>query len=250
MLVLFVLAMQVSADPGKALADLQSAIRTNPSKESNYTDLGNLLLSTQNFKEAAVVLEHARTRFPQSAQAALSLGVAYYGQRRFDDAIAAFLDAAKLDPDAEQPVAFLDRMLDTAGSRESEMAEAFSAYAKRQPKNFLGHYLVGKVTKSEPELRRAIALNPKCSDCYVELGGVQESQRAFDEAAKSYTAAARLSPRDPVPHYRLSRVYARLGDAEKASAERALHEKLAAAEQAELDRRQAATRHLDLKVQP
>lgn len=250
MVALLLLAAQISADPAKALAKLQDAIRADPSKESNYTDLGNLLLSTQNFREAAIVLEHTRAKFPHSAQAALSLGVAYYGQRRFDDAITAFLEAAKLDPDAEQPVAFLGRVLDNAGARQQEVAEAFDAFAKRQPKNFLGHYLSGKLTKSETSLRRAIALNARCADCYVELGGLQESKRAFAEAEKSYLAAARLNPKDPAPHYRLSRVYARLGEAEKAAAERARHEKLAAAEQEELDRRQAATRHLDIKVQP
>jgi tetratricopeptide (TPR) repeat protein len=250
MVALLLLAAQISADPAKALAELQRAIRADPSKESNYTDLGNLLLRTQNFKEAAIVLEHTRARFPQSAQAALSLGVAYYGQRRFDDAISAFLDAAELDPDAEQPIAFLGRVLDNAGAREEKIRDAFSVYAKRQPRSFLGHFLLGKASQSEPELRRAIALNSRCGDCFLELGAVQESKREFVEAEKSYRAAARLNPRDPVPHYRLSRVYSRLGDAEKAAAERALHEKLAAAEQAELDRRQAATRHLDLKVQP
>lgn len=250
MVVVLFLVAQLSADPAKALVELQNAIRADPSKESNYTDLGNLLLGTQNFKEAVIVLEHARERFPQSAQAALSLGVAYYGQRRFDDAITAFLDAAKLDPDAEQPVAFLGRMLDSAATRETELAGIFAAFAKRQPKSFLGHYLFGKVTKSEPDLRRAITLNPRCGDCYVELGGVLESKRNFADAEKSYLAAARLSPKDPVPHYRLSRVYARLGSTEKAAAERELHQKLAAEQQAELDRRQAAARHMDIKVQP
>jgi tetratricopeptide (TPR) repeat protein len=250
MVVVLLLAAQLSADPAKALVEIQNAIQANPEIEGNYTDLGNLLLGTQNFKEAAIVLEHTRTKFPTSAQAALSLGVAYYGQRRFEDAVGAFIDAAKLDPDTEQPIAFLGRMLDHAGGREAEVNELFAAYAKRHPKNYLGHYLSGKVTQSESELRKALALNPACAGCQLELGGIQESQKQLAEAAKSYRAAARLSPKDPIPHYRLSRVYQRLGEKEKAAAERALHEKLAAEEQAELDRRQAAARHMDIKVNP
>src|SRR5215510_10844683 len=81
------------ADPARAVVELQEAIRKEPGKESLYTDLGNLLLETQNFKEAITVLEYARPRFPESAQIPLSLGVAYYGQRRFADAVDAFLQA-------------------------------------------------------------------------------------------------------------------------------------------------------------
>ena len=52
-----------------------------------------------------------------------------------------------------------------------------------------------------------------------------------------------------MPHYRLARLYDRTGQSEKAAAERALHEKLSAEEKAELERRQAATKHLKLQVQ-
>jgi len=74
-------AAMPATSPAQALTELQQAIRTHPEIESNYTDLGNLLLRTHNFNEAAVVLEAARKRFPDSAQAALSSGVAYYGLR-------------------------------------------------------------------------------------------------------------------------------------------------------------------------
>src|SRR5262245_58475673 len=96
-----------SSDPAKAVITLQEAIRREPDRESNYTDLGNLLLRTQNFPQAVTILEAARIRFPKSPQVVLSLGVAYYGQRRFPDAVDAFLAAGRLAPEAEQPVAFL-----------------------------------------------------------------------------------------------------------------------------------------------
>src|SRR5262245_14963726 len=86
-------AASSSADPARAVVELQQAIRKNPQIESNYTELGNLLLRTQNFSEAILVLDAARAKFPNSAQAALSAGVAYYGLRRFPESVAAFLDA-------------------------------------------------------------------------------------------------------------------------------------------------------------
>ncbi len=244
------LAAQISADPATAVRELQAAIQAEPAKESNYTDLGNLLLSTQNFREAEIVLKHARTRFPQSAQAALSLGVAHYGQRQFPEAVGSFLDANKLDPDAEQPIAFLGRTLEHAGDRQPEVVEAFASFSRAHPKNFLGFFLSGKASHSEAALRKAIELNPGFWESHLELGNLLEASHDFAGAARSYQAAAKLAPKNPVPHYRLSRVYARMGDPAKASAERALHEKLSSDEKAELDRRQAAARHLDLKVNP
>jgi len=240
----------LSSSPAQAVVELQDAIRKNPQIESNYTDLGNVLLSTQNFSEAALVLEAAKARFPGSAQVALSLGVAYYGLRRFPDSVAAFLDAGKLDRNAEQPVAFLSRMSENWADRKDDVVRLFTAYAKNHPGNALAHFALGRATADAAELRQAIKLNPRIADAHMELGAVLETQRDLVGAIAAFRRAAELGPKNPIPHYRLSRLYARTGDAARAEAERALHEKLSAQEKAELDRRQAATQHLQLTVRP
>jgi tetratricopeptide (TPR) repeat protein len=240
----------VSSDPARAVLELQQAIRNNPQIESNYTDLGNILLATQNFNEAALVLETARKKFPTSAQAALSAGVAYYGLRRFDDAVGAFLDAGKLAPDIEQPIAFLYRMPENWGPRKDDVVALFTSFSKNHPRSAIGHLALGKATGDAAELEKASQLETRRPEPYIELGIVRESKKEFPAAIAAFRRAAELSPKDPVPHYRLSRLYARTGDTQRAEAERQLHEKLAAEEKAELDRRQAATKHLDLKVRP
>ncbi len=235
-------------DPAKVVAALQEAIRKNPEVESNYTNLGNLLLRTQNFPEAAMVLEATRKRFPQSAQAAVSLGVAYYGQRRFSDAVATFLEASHLDRDAEQPIAFLNRMSEHWGDRKAEVIDLFAGFANGHPQSALAHLALGRAKSNAAELRRAIALNPRMADAHFELGIVLESQKDFPNAIAAFQKSAQLSPRNPTPHYRLFRVYSRTGDTAKAETERTLHEKLSAEETAELDRRQSATKHMEMKV--
>jgi tetratricopeptide (TPR) repeat protein len=238
------------ASPAKALEDLQSAIRKNPGIESNYTDLGNLLLRTLNFQEAVLVLEPARAKFPESAQVALSLGVAYYGLRRFSDSVTAFLDAGRLNPDAEQPIVFLSRMPENWGERKPDVVALFAAFAKKHPQSALGHFVLGSATRNADELRKAIRLNPRIAEAHIELGTILEAEKDFPAAILAFRRAAVLAPKNPIPHYRLSRLYARTGDSERAEAERALHEKLSAEEKAELDRRQAATPHLQLTVRP
>jgi Flp pilus assembly protein TadD len=79
---------------------------------------------------------------------------------------------------------------------------------------------------------------------------VLERRRDFPAAIAAFRQAAELAPKNPIPHYRLARLYARTGDSARADTERALHEKLSAEEKAELDRRQAATKHLRLTVRP
>lgn len=238
------------ASPAEALVNLQQAIRKNPEVESNYTDLGNLLLRTHNFKEAALVLEHARKRFPSSAQAALSLGVAYYGLRRFSEAITAFLEAGRLDPDAEQPIIFLNRMPETWGDSKPRVIELFKMFAKTHPKSALAHFALGSAIRDAAALRTAIRLNPRIPEAHIELGSVLEAERDYVAAIAAFRRAATLAPKNPVPHHRLARLYARTGDPVRAEAERALHEKLSAEEKAALESRQAATQHLQLSVRP
>jgi tetratricopeptide (TPR) repeat protein len=241
---------EVSSDPARAVIQLQEAIRRNPQVESNYTDLGNLLLRTQNFSEALVVLDAARAKFPRSAQAALSSAVAYYGLRRFPDAVAALIEAGRLDTDAEQPITFLNRISEHWGERKPEVIQLFTGYMKAHPQSDLGHFALGRATGDQSELQKAVRLNPRRPDAWIELGSVLESKRDFPNSIAAFRRAAELAPADPVPHYRLARLYARTGDPAKADAERNLHEKLAAEEKAELDRRQAATKHLQLTVRP
>jgi tetratricopeptide (TPR) repeat protein len=254
LLLLLLFLQQAGADvshlPAQAVTDLQEAIRKSPEVESNYTDLGNVLLRTQNFNEAVLVLQAARSRFPQSAQAALSLGVAHYGLRRFPEAVAAFLEAGALDGAAEQPILFLSRMPEHWGDRKPDVIALFAAYAKAHPRSALARFALGRATCDAAELGSAIKLNPKMAEAHLELGALLEGRRDFAGAIAALSRAAALTPRNPVPHYRLSRLYARTGDRSRAESERALHEKLAADEKAELDRRQAATRHLRLSVQP
>jgi tetratricopeptide (TPR) repeat protein len=210
--------------------------------------LGNVLLGTQNVREAVVVLEYARGRFPASAQAALSLGVGYSGARRFPDAVRAFVEAGRLAPDVEQPVLFLGRIWEHAGEQEAAVLERFRDYAQRHPRSALGHYLVGKATGNEAALRRSLALQAT-PDASYELGQLLEKQGQNAAAALEFERCARLAPKFPAPHFRLFRLYTRLGQTAKAETHRALHAKLETDEKLEADRRQGTTRHLDLKME-
>jgi hypothetical protein len=75
-------------------------------------------------------------------------------------------------------------------------------------------------------LRKSIAVNDDFWESHFELGGVLEARRDFAGAARESRRAAELNPKNPGVHYRLARVYDRLGKTDEAKAEHALHERL------------------------
>ena len=221
-----------TANYTKAAELLQSAIRRSPYTESYYFDLAQMHLQHQNFAAALDAVDAGRKNFDKSAQLELAAGVAYYGLRRFPQAIDAFLRTIRLDPSVEQPYVFLGRMLDQAENRLPQITEAFAAFAKRSPDRYLGTFLLGKSlilnnpAQAEALLRRSIARNGEFWESHFELGVLLEQQRKFEEAAREVQRSVELNPGDPTPHYRLARLYDRLGKAAEARAEREEHARL------------------------
>ena len=221
------------SDPAKAAALLESAIRRNPYEESYYFELAQVCLNRPDFAAALSTLDAGRKIFDKSPQLELASGVAYYGLRRFPEAIDAFLRTVALDPTIEQPYVFLGRMIDQAEARLPRIAEVFAAFSKRNPDSYLAAELYGKALSAsgdtaaaEPLFRQSIARNANFWESHFELGVLLAQQHKFEEAASEIRLAASLNPNDPVPHYHLARLYDRLGRPSDARAERELHARL------------------------
>ena len=197
-------------------------------------DYAQVLLRREAFAEAAEVLNTSLPAHPDDAQLVLALGVARYGQRRFEDAIAAFLKVIRIDPQVEQPYVFLGKMLDQAGNRLPEIATAYERWSVRKPRNALGPLLLAKARlardskdgTAEGLLRRSIALDDANWEAHYELGVLLEGKHDWLAASKELRRGAELDEKQAMPHYHLARVYDRLGETEKAKEERAVHERL------------------------
>jgi tetratricopeptide (TPR) repeat protein len=225
-----------TADSARAASLLEAAIRRNPYDESYYFELAQLHLKQQDFAAALEALNAGRKVFDKSPQLELAAGVAYYGLRRFPEAMDAFLRTLQLDDSIEQPYVFLGRMLDQAEGRLPRITEAFAAFARRAPDNYLSSYLYGKALAmagdagaAENLLRKSIARNGTYWESHFELGVLLGERREFDEAAGEIRAAIRLNPNDAAAHYHLARLYDLMGRPGEAKAERELHAKLSAA---------------------
>jgi tetratricopeptide (TPR) repeat protein len=227
-----------NAEFGLAIAEYREAVRLGPYEESYRFDLAQALLGHEEFGQAADALEDARKVFNRSAQIELALGVAYYGERRFPEAVNSFLRTIELVPEVAQPYVFLGKMLDQAGDRLPEIERRFAEFQNANPENPTAYLLRAKAmafagedaAEAEKLLRKSISLKNDAWESHYELGVLLEGKRDFAAAAGELERSARLNPEVAATHYHLARVYDRLQRPRDAARERARHEELTARE--------------------
>jgi Flp pilus assembly protein TadD len=231
-------AEEAANQTAAALGELRRATELAPGNEGFSFDFGQALLRHGAFADALSFFDAARARFPKSAQMELAYGVAAYGQRRFHDAIAAFLHVTYLDPSIEQPYIFIGKILENAGDLMPEVLSRYAAWEAAEPGNYLPWFLhakaldasSGDTAQSEAELRRSIRLNPNFWESHLELGIVVMQREQWQEAAAELSHAIALDPKKTAPHFQLARVYNHLGKREQAQAELAEFKRLSASE--------------------
>lgn len=224
----------------QAESALRQALKLRPYEESFHYDLGYFFLRTGDFDRAVEALDRGKEIFDKSARIELALGIAYYGQRKFESAVDSYLRAAELAPEMEQPHYFLSRVLAHASTRLSEVRRRFAAFAEARPESYLGPYLqaVGLLAEAGPSatpetlaqaekwLSKSIQLNGKFWESQFELGSLLADRREFERAEEHLQRSIELNPTSSKAHYRLARVYSRLGKSAEARAERDLHAQL------------------------
>jgi tetratricopeptide (TPR) repeat protein len=255
-------AYRAAGDPGKALEAFQEAIRLNPYEEEYYFDLAQLLMEHHNFDAAIRVLEASKRIIARSEQLELALGVAYYGQRRFPDAVGAFLRTIDLAPKLPQPYVYLARILEHAGDRLPELRRKFAAYAQANPKDPAAQYLYAKVllaglppagdpaeaAEAEAALRRALELKEDAWEPHLLLGTLLERKGEVEAAARELERSAALDPDNPAPRFPLARVYLALGRKEEAQRQRELFKELTLKQEKAIQERAASLKKFELTV--
>ncbi len=224
--------------PDDAEQEFRAALERDPGQEMYAFDLGQLELRRGNFAGAAATLGEASRRFPHSAQVQLAYGVAAYGQRRFAEAIEAFLRVTGIDASVQQPYVFLARILGQAGDRLPQVVAAFAAWENAEPANYLAVCLHAKALSAasgdaaeiEAKLRRSIQLNDDYWESHFELGVLLGKNRDWRQSAAELSRSIALNPEFAAAHFQLARAYDKLGEPERARAERAEHQRLTAAE--------------------
>ena len=140
-------------------------------------------------------------------------GLRYGREERYEEAIAAYQQAIKLDPKKANYYYELGKIY----RKQERYEEAIAAYQQAiqlDPKNARYHYELGEVYRKQERYEEAIAayqqatnLDPKDTFSHYELGNIYRKQERYEEAIAAYQKAAQLRPEWGLPHNSLGDVY-------------------------------------------
>jgi tetratricopeptide (TPR) repeat protein len=249
-------------DPLAAVHCYQSAVALEPNVQEHRLALARELLKHQTFDAAILVLEQAAELFPQSTRVKLLLGLSYYLVDRSADSIRELLAAAKLDSSDELAARYLGEItLQDSAEPNPDAVAQICAFADAHSSSKSADALCGAVllrvseesgdTSRKPEimhrLGHAVRVAPQEPLARCQLGRAFEWSQEWQKARLQMENCVRLDPDLPEGHYRLARIYRRLGLSSLANQQTALQQQATQRQSQESTRRtNAATRFLVL----
>ena len=179
-------------DPGAALAALDRAIERDPNRDESYSRRALVLGSLGRWPEAEVSARRATELAPRSAEAWANLGDALAQEGKMEEAVTASRRAVELD----STQASLWYNLGVSLAARQDAGGATTAY------------------------QRALALDSTNVEAWNNLGAIYGGSGRLVEAEHAYAKAVEIAPTSLQARMNLALVYFRLGDREKAAAER------------------------------
>ena len=244
-----------------AANEYEKAAHADPS-ESNIFDWGGELLLHQTWGPAIQVLSAGLQRYPKSSRLAVGLGLAYYLQGRYDDAVKSLVRATELAPTDPNTYYFLSKAYDQSPNQVDEVIECFRRFAELRPNDGQAvlDYAVslwkGKRSETsapyldqiESLLKKSIALDPSSSQAHLQLGNLYSQRKQYGQAVPEYQEAIKLSPDLADAHFRLGQAYVHLGQKDLAQKELQLHQQLYERQLAETDKQRAELKQFVLSA--
>ena len=226
-------------DPLAAVREDEQAVRLDPS-EQNYFAWGSELLLHRAVWQAAEVFRNGTKAHPNSARMLAALGAALFAGALYDQAGDSLCQASDLNPADTEPYIFMGRVEMAAPKPLACIEPRLARFVQQQPENSLANYFYAMaiwkrqqqpmdqeaLRQVETLLTKAVAIDPKCGDAYLQLGILSSSQHHFEKAIGFYTKAIEVDPQLGEAHYRLGVAYDRIGSPEKAKQEFQLHDEI------------------------
>jgi tetratricopeptide (TPR) repeat protein len=221
-----------------AVRSYQAAVALAPSQEEYRLPLAMELISHKNFEAAEVVLRQAGQLFPTSWRIQLALGVTNFLAGQTEEATRVLLHAADLTPDSALALGYLGEMQVALTTTPDPTAlERLCHFSDRHPQegkilSYCGalllqrDYASGDKTHADQILRRLLAarsLQPQDALPHCQLGKMYEWLGKWGEALQETETCTHLNPESAEAHYRLARLYTRLGHPDLARKEFELH---------------------------
>jgi tetratricopeptide (TPR) repeat protein len=232
-------------DPLMAVREFEKAVRLDPN-EQNYFEWGSELLLHRAVWQAQEVFARGAEAYPKSARMLSAWAAALFAGARYDDAAARLCEASDSDPADEEPYLWMGK-IELAAPHPLECVEKrLQRYLKQNPENSAAYYFYAMaIWKRQPQppdsnemqevealLDKAVLVDSKCSDAFLQLGVLSFSRKQYEKAAEFYSRAIEANPQSGEAHYRLGIAYDHLGEPAKAKEEFRLHDAIETAQAA------------------
>jgi tetratricopeptide (TPR) repeat protein len=245
-------------DPLAAVHEFEQAVRLNPSEE-NYFAWGSELLLHRAVWQAAEVFRNGTKAYPKSARMLTALGTALFAGALYDEAAVSLCAGSDLNPADPEPYSFMGR-IDIAAPKPLACVEPrLARFVKERPADSSANYLYAMALwkrqgpnafeRVETLLAKAVALDPKCADGYLQLGILYSSRHELQKAIGFYRKAIEADPQLGEGHYRLGVAYDRTGAPEKAKQEFQLHDEIEKSQAAAVERQRREVKQFSVVLQ-
>ncbi|MGB6131614.1 MAG: tetratricopeptide repeat protein [Acidobacteriaceae bacterium] len=203
-----------------AVAHDQRAAQMNPS-EANLYLLCVEFLRHWAWDDARKAAEFGAARYPDSLRMRLALGVALYGDKKFQDAARVFAGLLHQHPDNSMVAEMLGRTCeevegaDASCQRLEDFARGHAdnpeaaAYAARQILE--RPHSAADLEQADRLLAEATAADPRNGDAWYELGRVDAERGLWQQSAQALEKATALRPEFGPAHLQLATAYRHLG---------------------------------------
>ena len=249
-------------DPLSAVQEFQQASRMDPSEE-NYFAWGSELLIHRAVWQAKEVFDEGTKHYPQSVRMLTARGVDLFAGALYDDAALDLCRASDLNPESLEPYLFMGKIEIEAPNPLPCVVEKLARFEKLQPTNDLANYYYAMALKKQQGhdvdpramgqvkdlLTRAVTLDPKCAEGYLELGNLSAGEKQWEQAIGLYLQAIQAEPDLSDAHYRLGVAYERAGYQDKAREQFQLHDAIASRQAAEIQRQREAVKQFVVVLQ-
>lgn len=198
----------------RAIEFYRKAIDKEPNWPDAYAGLAYVLRTQNRLSEAQQAIERSLQLAPGSALARSVAGRVYADLKDFARANAEGQKAIDLAPKGESTfLSFAYLNMGGILFMQRRYDEAIRAYVTAQsydrawavPHNSLGNlYLtINRPLEAAEEFDAAAKLEPRNSTIHNNLGNAYAMQRKYDAAIANFQIAARLDPKNPFPHVNL-----------------------------------------------
>lgn len=236
-------------DPLAAVREEEQAVRLDPT-EQNYFEWGSELLLHRAVWQAAEVFRKGARLYPKSSRMLTALGASLFAAALYDEAALRLCEASDLDRANPEPYSFMGKVEREAPAPSPCVEQKLAGFLQMQPDSALANYLYAMaiwkrqelqadqvaLQKVETLLTKAVTIDHKCVDAYLQLGILYSSQHKYEKAIDLYKTAIEIDPQSGEAHFRLGVAYDRTGEPAKAKTEFVLHDEIEKQKAAAIER--------------